>query len=188
MDSHRATPPSLLAAVLLGSTFLVGCATPDIPPLQAMERKLDLQRFMGAWYVIGFVPIDLPFFSEAGAHNAVESYELSADGIIETTYTFREGSFDGPERRFTPRAWVHDERTGAEWRMQFVWPFRAAYLIVHVDPDYENTIVGVPDRSYLWIMSRDPELPSADYERLLQRAADLGYDRTRVQRVPQRWP
>ena len=112
-----------------------------------MDRKVDLQRFMGDWYVIGFIPITLPFFSEEGAHNGVETYRLTDDGVIETTYTFRDGGFDGPEKRFTPRGWVHDHDTNAEWRMQFLWPFKAAYLIVYVDQDYQKTIVGVPDRN-----------------------------------------
>jgi len=188
MDSRRSVRLPRLALALLGSALLGGCATADFPPLEAMDREIELQRFMGDWYVIGFIPIDLPFFSEADAHNAVESYELAGDGIIETTYTFREGSFDGPERQLTPKGWVHDEKTHAEWRMQFVWPFRAAYLIVHVDPDYRNTIIGVPDRKYLWIMSRQPEIPSTEYDRLLRIAGGLGYDTASVQRVPQRWP
>ena len=143
---------------LLSLVMLVSCATHDVPPLQALDRKVDLDRFMGDWYVIGFIPITIPFFSEAGAHNGVESYRLTEKGVIETTYTFRDGDFDGPERRFTPKGWVHDEETNAEWRMQIVWPFKAAYLIVYLDDDYQKTIIGVPDRKHVWIMSRDPEL------------------------------
>ncbi len=164
------------------------CATGQAPPLTAIDRPVDLERFMGDWYVIGFIPIALPFFSEREAHNGVESYRLADDGIIETTYTFRDGAFDGPERRFTPKGWVHDANTNAEWRMQFVWPFEAAYLIVYLDPDYHRTIVGVPDRDHIWIMSRDPQIEEAEYLKLLDRAATLGYDVERVQRVPQRWP
>jgi apolipoprotein D and lipocalin family protein len=118
----------------------------------------------------------------------VESYRLTDDGVIETTYTFRKGAFDGPEKRFTPKGWVHDEETNAEWRMQFLWPFKAAYLIVYLDEDYQTTIVGVPDRGNVWIMSRDADLSDADYQEMLERAAGLGYDVEKVQRVPQRWP
>lgn len=174
------------AVVLL--VLQASCATPSVPPLEATNRALELERFMGAWHVIGFIPITLPFFSEEGAHNGVESYRLTDSGIIETTYTFRDGAFDGPERRFTPRAWVYDEQTNAEWRMQFLWPFRSAYLIVYVDPDYQKTVVGVPNRNNLWIMSRDPEMSDVEYRQMLEIAAGVGYDIERVQRVPQRWP
>jgi apolipoprotein D and lipocalin family protein len=175
-------------AAWLCLAVLGGCASTNTPPLEAMDRKVDLERFMGDWYVIGFIPVTIPFFSEEGAHNGVESYRLTEDGVIETTYTFRKGSFDGPEKRMTPKGWVYNEETNAEWRMQFLWPFKAAYLIVYLDEDYQRTIIGVPSRKYVWIMSRDPQLSDADYQELLDQAARVGYDTEKVQRVPQRWP
>ena len=175
-----------VALVLLAAP--VACATNDVPPLEALDRKVDLERFMGDWYVIGFIPVTIPLFSEEGAHNGVESYRLTEEGVIETTYTFRKGAFDGPEKRFTPKGWVYNEETNAEWRMQFLWPFKAAYLLVYLDEEYQKTIVGVPDRGNVWIMSRDADLGDADYQALLEVAANLGYDVEKVQRVPQRWP
>jgi apolipoprotein D and lipocalin family protein len=176
----------IAACLCLAVAF--GCASTDGPPLEAMDRKVDLERFMGDWYVIGFIPVTIPFFSEKGAHNGVESYRLTDDGVIETTYTFRKGAFDGPEKRMTPKGWVHDEETNAEWRMQFLWPFEAAYLIVFLDEDYRRTIIGVPNRKHVWIMSRDPEVSDADYGELLEQVVRLGYDREKVERVPQHWP
>ena len=173
--------------VLLSLAALSGCANSQMPPLEALDRKVELERFMGEWYVIGFIPITIPFFSEKGAHNGVESYRLTEGGVIETTYTFRDNSFEGPERRFTPKGWVHNEETNAEWRMQFLWPFKSAYLIVYLDQGYQKTIIGVPDRKYVWIMSRDPDLSDADYQEMLDHVARMGYDVDEVQRVPQRW-
>lgn len=179
----------LPAATSLVLLLLVGCAgTSGPPPLQALDRPVDLERFMGDWYVIGFIPISLPFFSEADAHNGIESYRLADDGTIEVTYTFRDGAFDGRERRFTPKAWVHDTTTNAEWRIQFLWPFKAAYLIAHLDEDYRRTIIGVPDRGNVWILTRTPDVSGAEYEELRGIAGDLGYDVGEIQRVPQRWP
>jgi len=168
--------------------LLAACATGGMAPLQAMDRPIDLQRFMGDWYVIGFIPITFPLFSEEAAHNAIESYRLTDDGVIETTYTFRDGGFDGPEKRYTPKGWVYDQRTNTEWRMQFVWPFKAAYLIVYLDADYRTTIVGVPDRDHVWIMSRSGDMTDERYEELVARAVSMGYDAERIVRVPQRWP
>ena len=176
-----------LIVCVLSLTLLNACANHRVPPLEAMDRKVDLERFMGDWYVIGFIPIKLPFFSEEGAHNGVESYRLTEDGVIETTYTFRDGGFDGPEKRFTPKGWVHDDETNAEWRMQFLWPFKAAYLIVYLDEEYQKTIIGVPDRDNVWIMSRDPQMSEAEYQWMLSYAANLGYDVEQVKRVPQMW-
>jgi hypothetical protein len=80
---------------LLSLAILNACATDAMPPPEALDREVDLERFMGDWCVIGLIPIAVPFFSEEGAHNGVESYRLGGEGVIETTYTFRDGGFDG---------------------------------------------------------------------------------------------
>ena len=78
-----------LGAVLTVFLMMTACSSADA--LRATDKKMDLDRFMGDWYVVGSIPIDLFFASEAGAHNAVESYELNDDGSINTTYRFPQG-------------------------------------------------------------------------------------------------
>ena len=176
----------LTAAALVMFTTLSGCSSTDA--LRATDKNIDLQRFMGDWYVIGSIPIDFFFASEAGAHNAVESYALNDDGSIDTRYRFRKNSFDGPVKSFNPTGFVHNTETNAEWRMQFLWPFKSAYLIVYLDDDYSKTIIGVPNRKYIWIMARSPDLSEAEYQELLDISAAAGYDLDEIVRIPHRWP
>lgn len=173
------TRPFLLtaAAPLL---LALGCATAG-PPLPTVER-VELERFMGDWYVLAHIPASI----EEDAWNAVETYRLAEDGTIETTFTFREGGFDGPEKRYTPRGFVRDRGTNATWGMQFVWPFRAEYLVVHVDEGYRTTIIGRSKRDYVWIMAREPVIPEAEYEALVRKTGERGYDLSKLRRVPQR--
>ncbi len=145
---------------------------------------VDLPRFMGDWYVIA----NIPTFLEKGAHNAVESYKRDPDGTIATTFKFRKGAFDGPAKTMNPRGWVQDTTTNARWGMQFLWPFKAEYLIAYVDERYTQTIIARSARDYVWIMARTPQIPDEDYQRLLDKVARLGYDTAKVQRVPQQWP
>ena len=161
-------------------------ATPT--PLTAIDREISLELFMGDWFVLASIPIDIPFFSEADAYNGVESYVLTEDGTIDTTYAFRDGGFDGAERRFTPSAQVYNTTTNAEWRMQFLWPFRSAYLIVYLDEEYSKTIIGVPDRSHAWIMSRTPSLPQDEYRELVNVLENSGHEIAALRVVPQCWP
>jgi apolipoprotein D and lipocalin family protein len=161
---------------------LSGCQSTPLVPL-ATVPSVDLPRFMGDWYVIA----NIPTFMEKGAHNAIESYHLDADGTIATTFTFRADSFDGEAKRHTPRGFVVNRETNAVWGMQFVWPIKADYYITYLTPDYSQTIVSRPQRDYVWIMARTPSIPAADYTALLQRIAAQGYDITRIQTVPQQW-
>ncbi len=161
---------------------LAGCQSPAPAPIHTVE-KVDLARFMGDWYVIASIPT----FIETRAHNAVESYRLEPDGTIATTFTFREGGFDGDAKRYTPRGFVVDRESNAVWGMQFVWPIKADYRIVYVAPDYSQTIIGREKRDYAWIMARTASIPEGDYRRLLEMLAGQGYDVSKVRRVPQRW-
>ena len=158
---------------------LLGCSSP--PPMPTVEF-VDLDRFMGDWYVIAHIPASL----EKNAYGAIESYRLADDGTIETTFTFREGSFDGEKKTYTPKGFVRDGKTNAEWGMQFVWPIKADYRIVYLDADYQVTIIGRAKRDYVWIMARQPEIDEARYADLVQRVADLGYDVAKLRKVPQR--
>ena len=182
-------PRTLRIAIL--SLLLSACSTSSLPPLRGMTGTVDLPRFMGPWYVIASIPIHvplLPMFSEKGAHNGVETYTLQPDGTIATTYTFRRDSFDGPEQVFTPKARVANPPVNSEWKMKFAWYVpEADYLILYLDPGYQRTVIGVPDRKYVWIMSRTPTMPVAEYSELLVSLRNSGYDTDRIERVPQRW-
>jgi apolipoprotein D and lipocalin family protein len=168
-------------AALLAAFGLAGCQS--LPPM-ATVAQVDLDRFMGDWYVIA----NIPTWIERGAHNAVESYRRDADGTIATTFRFRADRFDGPVKVYRPRGFVRDDGSNALWGMQFLWPIKADYRIVHLDAEYQHTIIGRQARDYVWIMARTPNITEEHYRALVERVAQLGYDPARLERVPQRWP
>jgi apolipoprotein D and lipocalin family protein len=165
--------------VVLACLVAAGCHSMTPLPI---AKNVDLPRFMGDWYVIA----NIPTFAERGAHNAVESYRLEADGTIATTFRFRKDAFDGAEKVMRPRGFVRDDPSHAIWGMQFIWPFKAEYLIAHVDPEYTETVIARTRRDYVWIMARTPTISAADYARLERLVAGLGYDVGRLEKVPQR--
>jgi apolipoprotein D and lipocalin family protein len=171
---------SLRTAMFL-ALLLAGCQSVPHPPLAEVPR-VDLARFMGDWYVIASIPT----FIERDAYDAVESYRLSADGSIETTFTFRDGGFDGEPKRYTPRGYVVDRASNAVWGMQFVWPVRADYRIAYLAPDYSQTVIAREKRDYVWIMARTPRIADEDYDRLVRFVAAQGYDVSKIRKVPQR--
>lgn len=168
--------------MVVAALLVAGCHNVAQPPLAQVD-KVDLSRFMGNWYVIASIPT----FIETHAYNALESYRLAADGTVETTFTFREGGFDGPLKRYTPRGYVLDPASNAVWGMQFVWPVKADYRIAWIAPDYGQTVIARTKRDYVWIMARTPQIAAADYARIVQFVAAQGYDVTRLRMVPQRW-
>jgi apolipoprotein D and lipocalin family protein len=168
--------------LILTAVLLSACRSEQHPPL-ALASAVDLERFMGDWYVIA----NIPTYIEKDAYNAVESYRLSPDGTIETTFTFRAGGFDGKEKRYTPRGFVREGSANAVWGMQFVWPVKADYRIAWLKPDYTQTVIGREQRDYVWVMARSPQIPEDDYQQILQFLGDQGYDVARIRKVPQQW-
>ncbi|WP_240906277.1 lipocalin family protein [Thermomonas sp. HDW16] len=154
-------------------------APPTIPPVDTV----DLQRFMGDWYVIAHIPS----YPEQEAYNAVESYRLDGERI-RTTFRFRKGSFDASLKTMEPVGRVVPGSNNAVWGMQFVWPIQAEYVIADLSPDYQRTLVARSKRDYLWIMARTPTIADADYAALVEKAEALGYDIAKLRKVPQQWP
>lgn len=153
-------------------------------PIQT-ESFVDIDRFMGDWYVIANIPTSF----EKNAWNAVENYQRGEGNRIETTFTFNKGGPDGKLKKYTPVGFVkEDDPSNAEWGMQFIWPFKAEYLIMHVDEDYQETVIGRTKRDYLWIMARDPNLPEDRINSLIDMAVEAGYERDEIQRVPHSTP
>lgn len=170
-----------LLYLALAATILGGCAAKG-PEMKTVDH-VDIDRFMGPWYVIA----NIPTFLEKGAHNAVETYTLNSDGTIATNFTFRKDGFDGKLKEYNPKGFILDDESNALWGMRFVWPIKADYRIVYLDEDYSHTVIGRQSRDFVWIMARTPTISDQDYDKLVAFVASIGYDTSKLERVPQRW-
>ncbi len=171
-------PP--LFTLLTLALFGTGCSSQDTRPLPR-EPSVDVPRFMGDWYVIAHIPSR----PEREAFDAVESYSLRPDGRIQTTFTYRKGSFQAPYKSMHPVGRVEKEGAGAVWGMQFIWPIQAEYIIAWLDADYQQTIVGRSKRDYVWYMARTPQVSPQEYQAAVERIAAMGYDISKLRKVPQ---
>src|ERR1700733_5169440 len=63
--------------------LLTGC-TAVKEPLRTVSH-VDLQRYMGDWYVIA----NIPYFAEKNCYDSIESYALRPDGAIDNWFTCR---------------------------------------------------------------------------------------------------
>ncbi|TZF90369.1 lipocalin family protein [Cognatilysobacter lacus] len=168
----------LIAAALV---VLAGCASAGAPTVPHVAQ-VDLPRFMGDWYVIAAIPS----FAERDAFDAVESYAPLPDGRIQTTFRYRKGGFDVPIKTMRPVGSVVPGTGNAVWGMQFIWPIKAEYVIGWLAPDYSQVLVVRSKRDYAWVMARTPRIPEADYLGHVERLRAMGYDVSKLRRVPQR--
>ena len=168
-------------ALCIALFFVVACQSNK--PLKTVDY-VDIQRFMGDWYVIA----NIPTFLEKDAYNPIESYRLDEDGSIATTFSFNAGAMDGEKKIYNPRGFIINNETNAEWGMQFIWPIKADYRIVYLDEDYQHTVIGRNNLDYVWIMARQPTISSNMMKELTQFVASLGYDSNLLELAPHKMP
>jgi apolipoprotein D and lipocalin family protein len=147
---------------------------------------VDLRRYAGQWYEVGRLPTRTESACEAGVWTR---YALEDDAIRVVNRCLRA---DGREDLVEGEARVADPQSGSKLKVSFLppalrWlPFAwHDYWILDVDPAYRHALVGTPDRTRLWLLSRTPDIAPAEYQRLMGRARDSGFDTSRVIRTRQ---
>lgn len=173
-----------LACLTLLTTSACTPAPPNLNPradLPLQTVPIDLPRYMGRWYIIA----NIPYFAERGFVGSYAQWSLRGDGKIDDAYAGHKKRFDAP---LTHHHFVDTVLPGsgnAKWRVRLFWPIYVTQLTVYVDPDYRYTILGYPDKSLGWIFARSPVISNEAYQSLLARMDAMGYDTSRVRRVPQ---
>jgi apolipoprotein D and lipocalin family protein len=153
---------------------------PVSPELEVVSHVV-LEKYLGTWYEIATIPQRF----QRGCVAVTAEYSLLPNGDIQVINTCREGTLDGKVRSVRGRARVVDKKTNAKLKVTFFWPFWGAYWIIGLDPDYRWAIVGHPNRKYLWILSRTPQMDVALYAQLLDFVAARGYDVGQIKRTLQ---
>jgi apolipoprotein D and lipocalin family protein len=161
-------------------TIASSSETPALPPL-ATVPFVDLDRYMGDWYIIA----NIPYFEEEGRVAGMERYTRREDGKIDHTCMFQMESFDARVKEWHAVAEVTNTTTNAEWNVQFFWPFKLEYRIIDLAPDYSWAAVGHPSRKYFWVLARTRALDESTYQGVLDRAAAQGFDLSEVTLVAQ---
>jgi apolipoprotein D and lipocalin family protein len=164
----------------LAMLSVCGCAHSAMKPITPVSEVV-LSRFMGDWYVIAHIPS----FVERNAYDAVESYAVRPDGRIQTTFRYRNKSFDAPLKTLRPVGTIEPGTGNAVWGMQFIWPIKAQYIVAYLDPSYTETIIARNARDYAWIMARTPRISDDAFAADVERLRQMGYDTSKLRRVPQ---
>ena len=172
----------LVTAVAL-ALLAFGAGAAPLPAIQPVAH-VDLQRYMGRWYVIALIPTS----TERGAHDPVETYRLNPDGTVCTWYRLRPDSFNAPVKLIHSTASVVPGTGDAEWKVHLYWLLRLQYKVGWLKPDYSQVMVVRDKRDYLWYMAREPQVSDADYAAMLARAKSMGYDVSKIVKAPQHWP
>jgi apolipoprotein D and lipocalin family protein len=82
-----------------------------------------------------------------------------------------------------------DQKPGELWfRSDLIgWApwLNGTYRLIELSGDFRYAMIGDPDGSKLWIFSRSRQMDDQTYQRLVARAAERGYDTSKLIRTPQ---
>lgn len=172
--------PARYVAALFAAALLSACATPH-PPLPTVQN-VYLNRYYGTWYEIAKLPnrFQSMCVSDTRALYRPDGKDVSVVNQCRTA--------DGTIKQADGIAKQVEGSQGAKLRVSFFRPFYGDYWILELDPDYRWALVGEPGRNYAWILAREKSLDAVTLERLLARAAVLGFDRQAFVRTPQTRP
>lgn len=151
----------------------------NAPALKTVAA-VDLQRYAGKWYEIARYPNK---FQKQCAGNVTAEYSLKANGNIEVLNRCLKK--DGKTDDAKGKAKIVDRQTNAKLKVSFFWIFYAPYWIIDLDENYQYAVIGEPDRDYLWILSRQPEMNDATYQNILRRVEKMGYNPAKLVKTPQ---
>lgn len=156
--------------VMLSAVLSVACSVSPPKDVKVVSN-FDSQRYLGTWYEIA--RLDHRF--ERGLEQVTANYSPREDGGLKVI-----------NRGFNPQKQQWQESLGkayfigspqvAALKVSFFGPFYGGYNVIELDADYHYALVCGPNRDYLWILSRTPELDAATRDRLLQTAQNNGFD------------
>lgn len=159
---------TLTGSSLVSVALLTGCT--GIPEGTQPVTGFELDRYLGQWYEIA--RLDHSF--ERGLGCVTANYSLRDDDgvrVINRGYNLEDQEWDEAEGR----AYFIDDESVGRLKVSFFGPFYGGYNVLELDDDYQWALVAGPNRDYLWILSRSPEMDSATESRLRQRAAELDF-------------
>ncbi len=155
---------------LLLCAALVACSNTEIPEKVEPVDDFDLQPYLGKWYEIA--RLDHSF--ERGLEGVTAHYSMRDDGrvkVVNRGYNTEEGAWE----EAVGKAYFVGDPDIAHLKVSFFGPFYGSYVVFELDPEYQYSLVSGPDLSYLWILSRTPDLDSKTLEELVDKARARGF-------------
>ena len=160
----------LRIVLLISSLLLAGCL--GMPETLTPVKNFELNRYLGKWYEIA--RLDHSF--ERGLENISAEYSLREDGGVAVKnrgYSIENNEWEVAEGK----AYFVKNKNEGYLKVSFFGPFYGSYVIFELDHErYEYAFISGPDTSYLWLLSRTPELPQAIIGKFKKMSKERGFD------------
>jgi apolipoprotein D and lipocalin family protein len=147
-----------------------------IPPV----KNFQAEKYLGTWYEIA--RLDNRF--EKGLTQVTATYSLRDDGgigVLNRGYSTQKNEW----KESLGKAFFVEDKNTAYLKVYFFGPFYGSYIVFDLDENYQYSLVTGGDKSYFWLLARTPTIPGDVKAQLLEKAAALGFDTTKLVFVEQ---
>ncbi len=151
--------------------FLLLSSCVSIPDDITPVTPFVADKYLGKWYEIA--RLDNSF--ERGLSQITADYSLGTDGeikVINRGYAIAEKEWQQADGK----AYFVEKSDVGYLKVSFFGPFYSAYIVVLLDENYQYALVTSSSKSYLWILARQPKLSAAVQDKLIKKAAELGFE------------
>ncbi len=145
--------------------------------------SLDVPRYMGTWHEIAKYP---NWFQNKCVSSTQATYSLQPNGRVKVLNRCKTEKGDwnealGEARQMGgPTSAQLKVRFAPEW-LSFIPLVWGNYWVIDLDPNYQWVAISEPQREYLWILSRTPEMNAPELQALLTRLVNRGFDPKRIE-------
>ena len=165
--------------------MLLGLLSPVTRPIFAQTVSavptLDLNRYMGVWFVIAQYPV------KAERKCARDTMVLYALG--DKPNSFQRGT-SCDLNNGSSDSWNVSGRLGktqnGELKLTHLVLFSSKYWVLATGTGYEWALVGSPNHKSLWVLSRKKTLDAERLGSIEAKASSEGFDTTRLHTIAQR--
>lgn len=157
----------LLICIIM--TALNSCAT--IPNGATAVKPFDKEKYLGKWYEIA----RKDFKYERNLSNTTAEYSLNDNRTIKVDnrgYNTKKGEWT----QAIGKAKFIGEDNIAKLKVSFFGPFYSGYNVIAIDDEYKYALVAGKSLKYLWILSREINIPVEIKDKYLKIAEEIGYN------------
>lgn len=156
--------------ILLLSLMLSACL--GMPEGVTPVKNFELERYLGKWYEIA--RLDHAF--ERGLENITAEYAKREDGgiaVINRGFSEEDKEWKSAEGK----AYFVKGTDEGYLKVSFFGPFYGSYVVFELEQDnYDYAFISGPDNSYLWLLSRAPEVSQNVIDKFIAMSQQRGFD------------
>ena len=181
MTPRRILQAALAASVMVGAPASHAEQPPPSTGALPVVAPVDWQRYTGTWYEQARLP---NFFQRMCTGQVAATYAPLPDGRVSVLNRCAQADGSTAQAEGVARTVPVEGKPGAgrlevsfvpDWLrwIPLVW---GDYWVMQLDDAYQVSLVGTPDRKYLWVLSREPRLDDERLQAALAFAKASGFD------------